>query len=418
MLWRYNPADCGSELAVAEDFYMAARVTELISAAYKIKRWKRYIGGFQCAFLSFHRKGSGIVMDIKIGQAYLERAIKLHEENIVIDAHLDLAGEILLRKKNGEENIVKNHYLHNFKTAGMNLVFSSIYIENSTLEECKGEIPAPGWENALLQIEALKEDVRELPDVILIFHREDFERVLSEKKIGILIYMEGLDCIGKDLSRLDQLYDLGVRGASLTWSRKNALGRGCCKASEHCQIPGGLTQAGIDVIKRMEEKSMFLDISHLNDEGFDQVCRIAQRPFLATHSGSRRIFDNYRNLTDEQMDALAGQGGIMGVNGCKYIAGSASGNHLEMLCRHIEYEVEKVGEKHVGYGFDLCDSYDRARAALKGQNLTERDDCLLHHGQIPLLTAALLQRGMSEQELKCIIGGNFLEYLQKTVFSA
>lgn len=356
-------------------------------------------------------------MDIKVNQEYLEKAIKLHEDCPVVDAHLDLAGEILLRKRNGEKNIVKNHYLQHFKTAGINLIFSSIYIENGTLEENKGEKPAPGWENALLQIEALKEDVKELSDVVLLFGRKDLERALSEKKIGILIYMEGLDCIGEDISRLDQLYDLGVRGAALTWSRENALATGCCKASEYRQIPGGLTPAGVEAVKRMEEKSMFLDVSHLNDEGFGQVCKIAKRPFIATHSGSRMIFDNYRNMTDEQMDALAEQGGIMGVNGCKYIAGSLEGNHLEMLCRHIEYEVERIGAEHVGYGFDLCDSYDYARAALKGQDMIERGDCLLHHGQIPLLTAALLQRGMSEQELKCIIGGNFIEYLQKVIFS-
>lgn len=355
-------------------------------------------------------------MDIKVRQEHLEKAMKLHGLYPVVDAHLDLAGEILLRKKNGEKDIVKRHYLDHFKTAGINLVFSSIYIENSVLEERKGEKPAPGWENALLQIKALKEDVEGLSDVVLLYGRDDLDKALSEKKTGILIYMEGLDCIGGDISRLDQLYGLGVRGCALTWSRPNALGTGCCKALEYRQMPGGLTRAGVEAIRHMEEKSMFLDVSHLNDEGFAQVCQVAQRPFIATHSGSRRVFDNYRNLTDGQMDALAGQGGIMGVNGCKYIAGSTEGNHLEMLCRHIEYEVARIGAEHVGYGFDLCDSYDRARAALRGQVLSGQDDCLLHHGQIPLLTAALLQRGMGEQELKCIIGGNFVDYLKKVVF--
>lgn len=357
-------------------------------------------------------------MDLKVKQEYLEKAVRLHEENPVVDAHLDLAGEILLRQKNGERDIVKNHYLRNFKAAGINLIFSSIYIENGVLEERKGEKPAPGWENALLQIRALKEDVEELPDVVLLYEKKDLDRVLTEKKTGILIYMEGLDCIGEDISRLDQLYDLGIRGCALTWSRTNSLGTGCCKASEHRQIPGGLTDAGIEAVRHMEEKSMFLDVSHLNDEGFGQVCQIAKRPFIATHSGSRTVFDNYRNLTDAQMDALARQGGIIGVNGCKYIAGSAGGNHLEMLCRHIEYETEMIGAGHVGYGFDLCDSYDRAKAALKKEMVSSRDDCLLHHGQIPLLTAALLQRGMGEQEVKGIIGGNFVEYLQRVVFTS
>lgn len=355
-------------------------------------------------------------MDLKVKQSYLERAMELHEKYPAADAHLDLAGEILIRNRNGEKEIVKNHYLKHFKEAGIRLIFSSIYVESSELAHKSAEEPAAGWFNALSQIEALKEDVKGLSDVVLIYDKADLDRVLAEKKIGILIYMEGLDCIGEDISCLDRLYELGVRGCALTWSRQNKLGTGCCKALEHRQIPGGLTGAGEEAVRRMEEKSMFLDVSHLNDEGFEQVCRIAKRPFIATHSGSRHVYDNYRNLTDEQMEALAAQGGIMGVNGCKYIAGSQAGNHLEMLCRHIEYETEKIGAEHVGYGFDLCDSYDSARAEWKGQAMPERDDCLLHHGQIPLLSAALLQRGMSERELKCIMGSNFVDYLRDIVF--
>lgn len=344
-------------------------------------------------------------MDIKIKEEYLNQAMELHRVNPVVDAHLDLAGEILLRNQAGENEIIKNYYLHNFQVAGINLVVSSIYVENGNLKNA--------WENALDQIAALKEDVKGLDNVVLIEKGSDLYKLSEENKLGIMIYMEGLDCIGEDTDKLETLYDLGVRGASLTWSRANALAVGCCKASEYKQIPGGLTDAGIRAVKKLEELSMFLDISHLNDEGFAGVCQVAEKPFIATHSGSRKIYDNYRNLTDEQMEVLASRGGIMGMNGCKYIAGSHEGNHLEMLCRHIEYEVEKTGAEYVGYGFDLCDSYDRARAALRGECYTDRDDCLLNHGQVPLVSAALLQRGMDREAVKRIIGGNFMSYFEK-----
>ncbi|MBD5548635.1 MAG: hypothetical protein HDQ97_14805 [Lachnospiraceae bacterium] len=341
-------------------------------------------------------------MDIRISEQYIRQAMELHKENPVVDAHLDLAGEILLRNQAGERDIVKRYYLPHFQTAGIRLVISSVYVENGNLEW--------GWENALRQIEALTEDVKELKEVLLVRSGEDIARALEEKKIAVLLYMEGLDCIGEELEKIDELYRLGVRGASLTWSRPNALAVGCCKALEHRQIPGGLTRAGKEAVRKLEELSMFLDISHLNDEGFKDVCQTARRSFIATHSGSRHVYDSFRNLTDEQMDALARQGGIMGMNGCKYIAGSLDGNYLEMLCRHIEYEVERVGSEHVGYGFDLCDSYDQARAVLKGECYTDRDDCLLHHGQVPLVSAALLQRGMDGEDVKRIMGGNFIRY--------
>ena len=346
-------------------------------------------------------------MDIKVKEEYLEQAVKLHQENPVVDAHLDLAGEILLRNQAGEHNVVKNYYLPHFQAARINLVLSSIYVENGNLDHA--------WENALEQIAALKADVEGQKEVVLIESRDDLDRALKANRIGILIYMEGLDCIGEDIDRLKALHKMGVRGASLTWSRANALATGCCKASEYRQIPGALTSAGIRVIKKMEALSMFLDVSHLNDEGFEQVCHIAEKSFIATHSGSRKIYDNYRNLTDEQMKALAAQGGVMGMNGCKYIAGSAAGNHLEMLCRHIEYEVEKIGAAHVGYGFDLCDSYDFAKAALSGKEPGERNDCLFNHGQVPLLSGALLQRGMSSENVRSVIGGSFIKFFRESL---
>lgn len=341
-------------------------------------------------------------MDIKVKEEFLRRAMQLHKEYPVVDAHLDLAGEILLRHQAGEREVIKNHYRGHFRTAGINLIVSSVYVEDQNL--------ASGWENALAQIRALKEDIKSLEDVCLVLTGTDLKQVAEQNKIGILLYMEGLDCIGQDIDKLDELYNLGVRGAALTWSRPNALAVGCCKATRRIQMPGRITQAGQKAVKRIEELSMFLDVSHLNDEGYEQLLAIAERPFIATHSGSRHVYESYRNMTDEQMMALAGQGGIMGVNGCKYIAGSERGNHLEMLCRHIEYEVEKIGAEHVGFGFDLCDSYGRARAALKGLPEDEPEDCLLHHGQIPLVTAALLQRGMKDQEAVRIIGTNFWDY--------
>lgn len=346
-------------------------------------------------------------MDIKVKKEYLEQAVKLHQENPVVDAHLDLAGEILLRNQAGEHDVIRNCYLPDFRTAGINLLLSSIYVESENLNQA--------WENAIEQIAALKADIAGLEEVILIEGKDDLDRALNENRIGILIYMEGLDCIGEDIDRLEMLYSLGVRGASLTWSRKNALASGCCKASEYRQVSGALTSAGIRAVKKMEELSMFLDISHLNDEGFEQICRVTEKSFIATHSGSRKIYDNYRNLTDEQMKALAAQGGVMGMNGCKYITGSFAGNHLEMLCHHIEYETAKIGAEHVGYGFDLCDSYDFAKAALSGKQPGERNDCLLNHGQVPLLSGALLQRGMGIRDVKAIIGGNFINFFRQSL---
>lgn len=354
-------------------------------------------------------------MDLLIREEYLKKAVALHENVPVVDAHLDLAGEIFLRSRLGEREIIRKHYLKNWQIAGIKLMVSSVYVPTRIILNGGSEA---AWEDALEQIKALLEDMEGMEEVMLVKNRKDLQKALSGEKTGILIYMEGLDCIGEDLHRLETLYDMGVRGASLTWSRKNALAWGCCKASEKVQIKGGLTEKGREVIREMEALSMFLDVSHLNDDGFEDVKATAKKPFCATHSCARSIYDNYRNLTDSQMKYLAGQGGVMGLNGCKYIAGSLMENHLEMLCRHAEYETEKVGKEHVGFGFDLCDSYDQAAYMLNADNSKEepeRCDCLIHHGQIPLLTAALLQRGMDEKTVENIMGGNFIRFFNSTL---
>lgn len=369
-------------------------------------------------------------MDIPVKEEFIKKAKNLHAVHPVVDAHLDLAGEILIRNEIGEMDVIRNHYLENWKKAGIRLLASSVYVPTGVLE--KGGVSA-AWEDALEQITALKKDMEDLADVFLVESKEDLKQVLSGEGIGILLYMEGLDCIGEDISLLETLYQLGVRGASLTWSRQNALATGCCKAGEYRQISGGLNEKGKEAVRELERLSMFLDVSHLNDDGFADVVRLAEKPFLATHSCAREVYRNYRNLTKEQMFLLAEKGGVMGLNGCKLILGSKAGNHLQMLCEHAAFEAEVIGASHVGFGFDLCDSYDRAvyiRQKLQDKKKAKEKikaleyeafkalepmDCFCDHSQIPLLTAALLQSGMKEDAVIQIMGGSMIDYFEKVL---
>lgn len=360
-------------------------------------------------------------INMKIENRYLEQAMRLHRQYPVVDMHLDLAGEMLLRHELGEQNVLYHRYLKNFFEAGLRVLASSIYVADCDLDYA--------WANARMQIALIKGEIvtcnleigrnckeQTYDRVRLIRSREELQKVLEGNELGILLYMEGLDCIGSDLWKLEELFKQGIRGAALTWSRKDALATGCCKASEHRQIPGGLTEKGMAAVRKLEELSMFLDVSHLNDDGFTDVFRITMRPFAATHSNSRTVYDNYRNLTDGQMQNLAQQGGVMGLNGCRYITGSLNGGHLIRMCEHIEYEAARLGADHVGFGFDLCDSYDEARARLQGKEPpVQKDDCLSDHTQIPLVTAALLQRGMAEEDVIFIMGKSWISYLQEVL---
>ena len=420
---------------------------------------------------------------------YLFQARQLHIKTPVVDSHNDLAGEILYRHNNGERNVIKRLYLHHWRAAHFKLIVSSIYIENSAFfpnhissEEKKEYLNVPiadwqyyfhhdlldwdsGWKEALSQIHHITQEIQEASgDLMLVTTKNDLDELLQNDKIGILLYMEGLDCIGNHLDRLNKLYQLGVRGASLTWSRQNLIATGCCTAARHIDIPGELTDFGLQVIQRMKELSMFLDISHLNNEGFSQILSVWQSPLIATHSNAYSVYPNYRNLTDLQMKQLASQGGILGLNACRYIVGNQAltepdssssetrpyDSHistyrdtvLDAMCEHIEYIVKTIGAKHVGYGFDLCDSYSLAKLTyesrihhlpapiragspsvsdseclksiedFEGIKCFEPEDCLQNHEEALFLTARLLARGMEKEKVLLIIGLNWWNYFR------
>lgn len=98
--------------------------------------------------------------------------------------------------------------------------------------------------------------------------RAELDENLAAGRISILLSMEGLDPMGNDLSLLRTFYDLGVRGAGLTWSRRNAFATGCCTAGQFREIPGGLTELGKEAVRKMERLGMWLDVSHLSNDGF------------------------------------------------------------------------------------------------------------------------------------------------------
>lgn len=339
---------------------------------------------------------------------YQERAFQLHQENPVVDAHLDLAAEIYKRYQGGEKEVIKNYYLENFKKAGITFIISSVYIETK-------QLPTRGLELTLNQISALLEDIETVKDeVVLVKCKNDMEKVIADGKIGIILYLEGLDIITNDCNMLRALYAMGVRGASLTWSRRNYLGEGCCMASQLKDIRGGLSSLGIQTLQMLEKLNMFVDVSHLNDDGFEDVVKRSTKPFVATHSNARKVHMNYRNLTDNQIILLAARGGVMGLNAYKDIVGADPlDNPIIKMCLHVKYVINLVGDNHSGFGLDLCDSYEMAAPQLEFQ--VKRNDCLRNHAELIDVTAELLREGISEESVKKVIGRNFVDYFMKII---
>ena len=174
----------------------------------------------------------------------------------------------------------------------------------------------------------------------------------------MVLHLEGAEALDPSLGRLEFFHRAGLRSLGLVWSRPNAFGTGV-----PFRFPGspdtgpGLTPAGRRLVRECNRLGLMLDLSHLNERGFWDVAELSGAPLVATHSAAHALCPSSRNLTDEQLDAIADSGGLVGVN---FFVGDLRPDGapdpdtpLEILVRHVEYLVERMGSAHVGFGSDF-----------------------------------------------------------------
>lgn len=346
---------------------------------------------------------------MKISLQSWEKACVLLQETPCADLHLDLPGELLMRHRMGERNVIRRRYLPSWRRSGICLIGAAVYLEDACL-------PEAGLRNVLLQISALREEMEQLKGKVHFVRRQsDLLHAYTKESVGIFLYLEGLDALLEDRALLPLLCELGVTGASLTWSRQNVLACGCCRASQMRQRHGDITEAGMRMIEEMHRLGMFLDVSHLNDDGLATVLAETKLPVLATHSNARNVHFHYRNLTDAQIGMLVRRGGVIGLNANSRLAGSyKSGRHLECLRRQAEYLIAEAGETHTALGLDLCHNYEMARRELKTEE-GQGEDCLAGYDELVLLAAALLEDGIEEEAIRRLLGLNAFAFLKRVL---
>jgi membrane dipeptidase len=181
--------------------------------------------------------------------------------------------------------------------------------------------------------------------VQVIGNAPDMAKAEKEHRCGLIKAVEGGAVLGGSLEALDRLKAYQVRMMTLTWNGANELGNGCMSDDA-----AGLTRFGKDVVRRMEELDLLIDVSHLNERGFWDVAQISRRPFLATHSLSMTVCRHPRNLTDPQFDCICERGGLVGLNLCSAHLGEACFAAFE---RHLAHFLERDGEASVALGCDF-----------------------------------------------------------------
>ena len=229
---------------------------------------------------------------------------------------------------------------------------------------------------------------------------EGWEKVDSpleaeEGKVKILLSIEGGEIFEGSVERVHEFHARGVRMAALTWNNENEIGHPAKHGSKE-----GIKPQGWEILRAMAGLRMAADTSHLNEAGFwDLIDRHSQPP-MASHSCAKKLRPHFRNLTDEQIRAMAARGGWIGVNFYPWFLGDSEDACIEDIVNHIDHMCQLGAYKHVGFGSDFDGIEVRPR------------DCR-SPADVPKILDALRRRGYSEEAVEDIAGRNFLDYYRR-----
>lgn len=377
----------------------------------------------------------GILL-LSVYELAAQTAKNLHQKAIVVDTHGDILSDqiktgidIGIRQTSGNFDLVRA------KEGGLDVQVFSVWSDHTG-----------GFELANRQIDSLDALIKRHPDLITKVNTASaLKSAVKKGKMAALFGVEGGHMIEDKIENLEALAKRGMAYMTLTWNNSTPWSSSAYeetfKIDSLKQI--GLSEFGKEIIKRMNDLGVIVDLSHVGETTFYDVIKISTKPVMASHSSAYAFNAHQRNLKDEQIKAIAKTGGVVFVNfytgfldstytlkrkqynerhktelnqlASKYHSLTRASEEINtkyrheiedmrapfaLLIDHIDYMVKLVGADHVGLGAD----YDGAESYPKGL-----DDV----SKYPLVTEALLQRGYSGKDVRKILGGNFVRLLGK-----
>jgi membrane dipeptidase len=245
------------------------------------------------------------------------------------------------------------------------------------------------------QIDALERAVAQRPDrLVQVRTAAEIRAAQARGAVGALLGIEGAHALEGDADKLDHFARRGVRYLGLSHFSANqvsfpAFGRGRRDTE-------GLTPFGREVVRRCEALDVIVDLAHINKKGFMEVCAMATRPPIVSHTGVIGAFQHWRNIDDEQLRAVADKGGVVGVIFCPKFLG---GDGLMPVIKHLRHIIDVCGEDTPALGSDW-----------DGFIIPTTELCDAAH--LPLLTDALLEAGVKEETIGKILHGNAMRVLE------
>jgi membrane dipeptidase len=353
-----------------------------------------------------------------------ERALGLHSALYVADLHADTLlwdRDPLARSPRGHADLPRlaegGVALQVFAAVtkaprGLNVERNAADTDNITPLVVAARWPPRTWtslkERALYQARKLHEAAaRSGGRLVFIRSAEDLERhrrgrdewrerntgprQRESAPVAALLAVEGAHALDGDVRNLDALFGAGFRMIGLAHFFDNEFA-----GSAHGVGKGGLTAAGLELVRGMERRGVVVDLSHASARTFDDVLAVATRPVVVSHTGVRATCDNARNLSDEQLRKIAATGGVVGVG---FWETAVCGHEARSIARAIRHAADVAGADHVALGSD----FDGA--------VTTPFDA----SGLALVTEALLAENFTEDEIRKIMGDNVLRVLAATL---
>ena len=369
---------------------------------------------------------------------------KIHEAALLIDTHNDFPSASIEKKVSLDAELLgKTHSdLARLRAGGVDVQIFSIF--------CGPEQRQP-YAFANRQIDSVYEWARRAPKRMVIVKTPfELRRAVKEKRLAAMLGVEGGHMIEDKIENLDNFYVRGVRYMTLTWNNSTSWATSAADETTPSKSPPtgetlgdsarkkGLTDLGKKIVERMNELGMLIDVSHNGEQTFWDVIKLTNKPIIASHSSVWYFCHHRRNLKDDQIKAIAKNGGVIHLN---FYAGFLDSTYerkaigflakhksaidsmiavgaqpdyakiitmekhkdevesfrppLSLLIDHLDYIVKLVGVDYVGLGSD----FDGIEAGPKELNGVQ---------DFPLITKALLERGYNKKDIRKILGGNFL----------
>jgi len=365
----------------------------------------------------------------------------LHFKATVVDTHNDVVQRVLEGEDISTRTLHGHSDLPRFQEGGLDVEMFSIWVPPE-------KISRSYYDQADEQIDSIVSFVRRNPSKVGFARTaEEVEQLVRQGKFVAMMGMEGGHPIENDLKKLEHFYDRGVRYMTLTWNNSTSW---ATSAKDEDELRDslkhkGLTKFGQRIVRKMNDLGMMVDVSHVGERTFWDVIKASRKPVIASHSSAWALCHNRRNLKDDQLRAIAKKGGVVFINFAPWFIDSTFGakehamlarnksgidsfratlkGHdeflndmavaeflkeqydpirppLKLLIDHFDYVAKLIGVDHVGIGSD----FDGITVTPK-----EMDDVTF----LPNITRELLKRGYSEQDVKKILGENFLRVLRE-----